>query len=212
MASIALLWLSAQGKLHIGSDQPDWKEMIATITGAWCVWLGVKEHVWLWPITIAASVFTGIVCFQARLFSDASLQGLYVVLSAWGWYWGLFGGKNKSELPVSIAPKRELFLSILAGIAGTCILWPVLIKIADSAPFLDAFTSAFSLVALYLQTRKFIENWTAWVIVDLIYMPLLFYKHLSLLALLNIPYLVLAGIGFVEWKRSLNAHQSAATA
>jgi nicotinamide mononucleotide transporter len=208
-ASIGLLWLSIVGKLQIGADSLDWKEMVAAITSLWCVWLGVKEHVWLWPITIAASVFTAAVCLQAQLFSDASLQFVYVILSFLGWYWWLFGGKNRSELPVSKVSLKELTLSLIAGALGTAILIPVLMHIHDSAPFWDALTSAYSLVALYLQTRKLIENWTAWVIVDVIYMPLYLSKKLVLLALLNIPYLVLAVIGYIEWRKSLLSGQMA---
>src|SRR5215471_8850790 len=89
-ASALSVWLILASSLHwvnLGVV-----EVLGFITGGVCVWLLVKENIWNWPLGIATSVFYIIVFFQARLFADMSLQVVYVVLNALGWYWWLRGG------------------------------------------------------------------------------------------------------------------------
>src|SRR3954453_5767037 len=76
-------------------------EALGFITGAICVWLTVKQNIWNWPIGIANNVFYIVLFFEARLFADMSLQIVYVVLGALGWYWWLRGGENRTRLLVS---------------------------------------------------------------------------------------------------------------
>ena len=52
----------------------DWLETLGFITGAWGVWLQVRENVWNWPIQLVSSALYVVVFFQARLFSDAGLN------------------------------------------------------------------------------------------------------------------------------------------
>src|SRR5690242_18776253 len=75
-------------------------EALGFVTGAWCVWLTVKEHIWNFPIGLANSAFYLIVFLQARLFADSTLQILYIILGVYGWYWWLKGGENRTVLKV----------------------------------------------------------------------------------------------------------------
>jgi nicotinamide mononucleotide transporter len=203
VASIALLWLAAAHKINLGGVETEWMEVLAALTGAWSVWLAVKVHIWTWPTTIISSVVTGIVLWEGRIFANAYLQVLYIVLGLLGWYWWLYGGKNRTELPIAVASRRELGFSILAGALFTLPVWMLLGSAKDPAPFIDAFTTAFSLVAQYLQTRKLIDNWIAWTVVNLIYIPLFVVQHYYFFAAVTVLYLYLAVLGFIDWKRDL---------
>ena len=59
----------------------DWLEAFGFISGAWGVWLQVRENVWNWPIQLISSAFYVVVFLNVRLFSDAWLNVLYVVLT-----------------------------------------------------------------------------------------------------------------------------------
>ncbi len=180
----------------------DFTETLGFVTGAWCVWLTVKENIWNWPIGIANSIFFLILFWQSSLFADASLQIVYIVLGVLGWYWWLYGGAKKTELPISHAPRREwIWLSVLLAL-GTWVEWAILVHAHDAAPFLDALTTAMSLVAQYLLTKKRIENWYIWMSVDVIYVWLYAYKHLYLTAILYTIFFLMCVRGFIEWKRT----------
>lgn len=200
VASVTLLALSLTGRIPM-----DWTEVVAFVTGAWGVWLTVREHIWNWPIGIANATFSGIVFFEKKLYSDSGLQVVYLVLSVIGWYWWLYGGTGSSPLKVSRMPRMVTIGCLLAGILGTLLLRWVLIKVNGAAPLLDATTTSFSLVAQFMLTRKYIENWIVWIAVDIIYVPLYVDRHIYLMAILYAVFLVLAVMGWIEWKKSMES-------
>jgi nicotinamide mononucleotide transporter len=177
-------------------------EVLGFITGAACVWLTVKENIWNWPVGIANNVFYIILFLNARLFADMGLQVVYVVLGFLGWYWWLRGGENKTELPISRTPAWVLLVVALIVVASTWGLTIYLGSIHDAAPFLDALTTALSLAAQYLLTRKYIENWLVWISTDLIYIGLYAYKGLYLTSVLYAIFLVMCLAGLRQWLAS----------
>jgi nicotinamide mononucleotide transporter len=178
-------------------------EAFGFVTGAWCVWLTVRENIWNWPIGIANSTFFIVLFLQSRLYADMGLQVIYVVLGLLGWYWWLYGGQNRTTLHVArISVTVGLVLTglMLAATAGGTIY---LTRIHDSAPFLDSLTTALSLAAQYMLTKKLIENWYVWITADIIYIGLYLYKHLYLTSALYVLFACLCVIGLREWRRSI---------
>src|SRR4051812_37896734 len=73
-----------------------WLEAISFVTGAICVWLTVRESAWNFPIGLVNVATSAVVYFETRLFADAGLQIVYVVLTLIGWYMWLFGGQRRT--------------------------------------------------------------------------------------------------------------------
>lgn len=177
-------------------------EALGFITGAICVWLTVKQNIWNWPIGIANNVFYIVLFFEAALYADMSLQIVYIVLGALGWYWWLHGGVNRTTLLVSKI--GLLHAIVLAGIAlvTTTGLTIFLDSVHDSAPFLDALTTVLSLVAQYMLTRKLLENWYVWITVDIVYIGLYASRELYLTAFLYAIFMVMCVTGLVQWRKA----------
>jgi nicotinamide mononucleotide transporter len=188
-------------------------EIAAFLFGVLAVWLTTRENPWCWPLGLVNVALSGIVFYEARLYADTGLQGVYFALCLYGWYAWLRGGEHHGALAVSRAPRRWL-----AGLAAAGALFAVLFGFAlrrftdASIPFWDSSTTAFSLVAQALQTRKWIENWPLWIAVDVVYVGMYVYKSLFLMAGLYLIFLALAVLGHREWTRSLAARERAATA
>jgi len=151
-----------------------------------------------------------IIFYRARLYADMGLQVLYFVLAVYGWWAWLHGGKARGELEVSRASSRTRgVLVLLAGLGGV-VLGQSLARFTDaSLPFMDSILTAFSLAAQWMQTRKLLECWLVWLAVDVCYVGLFSYKELYLTAGLYAVFLVLAAMGFAEWRRSMGAGPSA---
>ena len=168
------------------------------------VWLAVKENIWCWPFGIVGVVLYAVVNYQAKFYANAGLQIVYLVLSIHGWYEWLHGGVNRTELRMSAATARQWRACMISGVAGTAALILLLRWTTDAVfPFWDALTTAFSLVAQWMMNKKLVENWILWIAVDIIYVPLYFYRSLPLTAGLYALFCFMAWRGLVEWRRSL---------
>lgn len=184
-------------------------ETLGFISGAWGVWLQVRENVWNWPVQLISSALYVVVFFQARLFADTSLNVLYVVLYLLGWYWWLRGGENHGELHINRISGRLAAALSGAGAVATAVLTVFLTSVHDAAPFLDALTTVGSLVALFMTGRKLLESWWLWTAVNLVYIGLYVYKGLLLTALLYAIFAALSVVGLLNWRRLLAESRSA---
>ncbi len=182
-------------------------EWFAALAGAISVYLSARENIWSWPTAIV-NVGLYILIFQRNgLYSDMGLQVVYLVLSVYGWYEWLHGGTDKTRLEVSRASGRVWLLSAVAGSLGWVAIYAVTRHLRGvSIPAVDAALTATSLVAQWMMTRKILENWILWIIADIVYVPVYIYKRLYVTSGLYAVFLVLAILGWVEWKRSLDRH------
>ena len=179
-------------------------EIVAALFGVISVFLSVRQNIWSWPTAIVNVGLYIIVFYGSKLYSDTGLQVVYVVLNAYGWYHWLYGGKNRTELPVTRtrAPVAAVLVALVA--AGTAIIGTFLSRNTDAAlPWVDAMTTSVSLAAQWMMTRKLLENWIIWVAVDVVYIAMYIYKSLYVTSGLYLVFLILSAMGFVEWRRSL---------
>nr|WP_236049899.1 nicotinamide riboside transporter PnuC [Hymenobacter negativus] len=177
-------------------------EWVAVVTGFACVWLAARESLWNFPVALVSCALYVVIYHRAQLYSDRNLQFLFIALSLYGWYEWLYGGRGKTELGVSHTTRREWLGSAVFALAYTLGFGYYLRYHTDATfPYLDSFTTAGSIVAQYLLTRKRLENWLLWILVDIIYVPVLWYKALYPTSALYALYLGLAAYGYWQWRR-----------
>lgn len=187
-------------------------EIVAAVFGVISVFLSVKQNIWSWPTAIVNVGLYIFVFFESKLYGDTGLQVVYVILNAYGWYHWLYGGKNRTELPVSrTSPRLGAFL-IALGAVGTAVLGTILARKTDAAlPYVDSLTTSTSLIAQWMMTRKLLENWIIWVAVDVIYIGMYIFKHLYPTAVLYLVWLVLSAMGYFQWRTSLRERELQST-
>jgi nicotinamide mononucleotide transporter len=200
----ALGWAN-QIVFTIARDHVTWAELLGFVTGVAAVWLAAVRHMWNWPVGIANSAFFGLLFLDARLYADASLQVVYIVLGVFGWWAWLRLGPEQTRLDVRPAGRLLLLATSLGVAAATLVLVPVLRAAHDSAPTLDALTTAISLGAQFLLCLKRVENWYWWITVDLIYIPLYLSRGLALTAAVYVVFLVICVRAVPAWQRAARA-------
>ena len=89
-----------------------------------------------------------------------------------------------------------------------CIFFFLIIQYAlnktdSDVVFLDSITTALSLTGMLLLARRKLENWIYWIIADIIYIPLYMYKELYPTSLQFFIFLILAILGYRNWKKEL---------
>jgi nicotinamide mononucleotide transporter len=180
-----------------------WFEWAAAILTAVSVYLAARESIWNWPTAIVSVAMYIVVYVRAGLYSDAGLQVFFLATSVYGWYHWLYGGENRSELHVRRTSRRTWLWCALLGAAFWYLDASVTSRIKGvSFPYIDAGTTTVSLIAQWMMTRKLLENWILWILVNVVYVPVLIAKQLYPTAGLYTVLLVLAIKGFVDWHRS----------
>jgi len=131
---------------------------------------------------------------------------VYAAVSVYGWYEWRHGGRGHGRLRVSRVPWRWAAGLALAGSAVTLALGLFLKHGTDAAlPFRDAAITAFSLVAQWMATRKWLENWPVWMVLNVANTAICASQGLFPMAAFYGLLLLLAVVGFREWRRSLAA-------
>jgi nicotinamide mononucleotide transporter len=191
-------------------------ELLSFVLSIATVLLNIRRKHWAWLFAIVSSATYGIVFFDARLYGDAGLQGVFIAASLWGWTQWLKGGRRAGTAAATDAATaadaplvvtrldRAGWTASLAGWAlGYLLLWAFLGRFTDTdVPGTDAFLTAGSLLGTLLTARKKVENWHVWIVVDVIYVGLYVHKHLYLTALLYALFVALAVLGLRAWRRA----------
>lgn len=187
-----------------------WAELWGDVTGALCVWLVARQHVFNWPIGILNNVFFFLIFWWSKLYGDAVLQVVFAVLGLYGWWQWTHGTGRRGELPIRRTTAREWTVLVSATTLATAgaALW--LARHTDSpVPLWDASVLTLSLAATYGQARKLVESWWLWITVDVLSVPLYVVRHLYPTAILYAVFLVLCVVGLRSWRRALRGESPA---
>ena len=181
----------------------NWLELIAALLGVISVWFVVKRNIWAFPIGIVMVSLYTLIFYQARFYADMVLQGIYVLMQIQGWYeWSRGERAADDRIAIRRMNRRQWAVSALLLVTGTLATGYALQRWTDAAlPFVDALTTALSLLAQWWMNRKYLENWLIWILVDAIYLYQYSYKALYLTTLLYAVFLGMAILGYNEWRR-----------
>lgn len=190
-------------------------EIIAVVFGLASVWFAKKENILVFPTGIVSVLLYVYICFNYQFYADMGINAYYFVMSIYGWI--IWSKKSdQSVLPISKNTPKEnvfslsllvLFFAIVAfAIFGIQKMIPELPK--SDVVLWDSCTSSFFLVGMLLMARKKIENWLAWIIGDAISVPLYAYKGLYLSSFQFFVFLIIAILGYLEWKRRIEEQKA----
>ena len=177
-------------------------EIIGFITGVLGVWLTIRRKILCFPIGII-NVLIYAYLFQSenvRLYADALLQIIYLILLIYGWMvWNRSKNEKEEIRTVSILLAKKL---VIIGVLSTIALGVFLSHYTNaSLPYLDAILTIISLIAQWMIAKKMIENWLLWIVVNTIYIPLYLYKGLAFTSILYLLFLILAINGWYNWRK-----------
>lgn len=187
-----------------------WLEAIAALISALAVWLTTRRHPSCWPVGLVSVALYAWVFFDAKLYSDMLLQGVFAAALVYGWNRWLHHLDDDGLVRVAPLPCRAAMLHITLGVFGALALGLLMHRHTDAAlPWLDAALAAFSLVAQWWGIRRHTAVWWMWIAVDLIYVGMYAYKALFVTALLYAGFVLLAVAGLRSWQKAAAAQRMA---
>ena len=179
-------------------------EAIAVVFGILSVWFAKKENILVFPTGIISVLIYIYICLFAKLYADMGINFVYFVMSIYGWYMWSRKDVEKYVLPISWCKTKDHVISVVMLIVFFISLSYLLTHYTDSnVPLIDSATTSIFIVGMWLMARKKIENWIYWIIGDIISIPLYFYKDLALTSIQFTVFLILAIMGYIEWRKKL---------
>jgi nicotinamide mononucleotide transporter len=182
-------------------------EVVAFVLAIVMVVLNMRVNPIAWPLAIASSLLYFALFWNSKLYGDASLQVFFALVALWGWWQWLRGtAADGSALRV-----RSLDAVARGWVFAALVLaWPAtgwfLKRYTDTdVPWWDAFPTAGSVIGQWLLGRKYIENWAAWVVVNVVSVGLFAYKGLWLTTLLYTLFIAMSFMGWRAWARLAKA-------
>ena len=180
-----------------------WLEIVAFVLALAMVVLNMRVDPIAWPLAIVSSLLYFALFWNSRLYGDASLQIFFAIVALWGWWQWLRGTQADGSALRVRAMDRHGRLWLIAVLA---LAWPATGLFLKSftntdVPWWDAFPTAASVIGQWLLGRKYLENWLAWIVVNLVSVGLFAYKGLWLTTLLYSLFIAMSFVGWRAWRR-----------
>lgn len=197
----AILDFLYQAVFTLGGTPVTIAELAGFVLGVATVWLVARNNIWTFPVGIVQCAFFFVLFFDAKLYADMWLQTFFIIIQFVGWAAWLKAGPNRTKLRIQTSPKW-----LLAAVAGALAVFvyfmvPVLREAHGSYPLVDSTTTGLSVMAQFLMTWKFIENWYLWIVADILYIPLYAAKDLYFTAILYVIFLGICVHGLLHWRK-----------
>lgn len=183
-------------------------EAIAFVFGIASVYLAKKEHIWVYPTGIVATLITMYLFFIDRLLGDMIMNAYYSIMSFYGWYeWSRVRDQKKVRQisRVNEKEKRIAFVLIIVTMMVMYAVYRLTGTPIASSNGIDILSSGLFFTAMWLMALKKLENWTLWIIANCISVPLYAYRGWGMLSLQYVIFTILAIQGYNQWKKSLDS-------
>jgi nicotinamide mononucleotide transporter len=193
-----------QDNIALALQAMSYWEVIAVLLGIAYLLLAVRESLWCWYAAFVSTAIFLYLFWQVDLLMESALQIYYLVMAVYGWRQWQGGGSDSeghvASLPISTWPARKHGLAI-GGVLLASVVSAVLLRQYTQAalPLLDSFTTWGSILTTWMVTRKILENWLYWLVIDSVSIYLYLDRGLYLTALLFLAYLVIVIFGYRKW-------------
>ena len=184
-------------------------EFIAFLSGIWSVWLAKKENILVYPTGLIATIITTYLLYLAGYLGDMLINGYFEIMSIYGWYYWSRNANETGDLAITRTNNKEKIIGVVLFFVTIFVVFEVYnyfdYKIKTDN-YIDIITSGIFFTGMWFMAKKKIENWTLWILGDIIVVPLYAYRGLGMLSLQYLIFTILAILAYLEWKKIINSH------
>ena len=183
-------------------------EAIAFFFGIASVVYAKKENILVYPTGLVATVITVYLFYIDALFGDMMMNFYYSIMSIYGWWNWARVKQNKKVVRITRTNVQEkqvgviFFLLTMMVTYGVYRLYGTELNYTN---YIDILTSGIFFTAMWYMANKKLENWTLWILADIITVPLYAYRGWGMLSLQYLIFTVLAIQGYLAWKKDLDS-------
>ncbi|MEU6111885.1 nicotinamide mononucleotide transporter family protein [Streptomyces albidoflavus] len=195
-------WLNSEAFTAFGQEVI-WSDMVGNTIGLIALALGWRRSIWTWPAQFLSGLILVGAYASAQLSGGVGKQLLVIGVALWGWRQWNRGRQQAQDgsIAVRFATWRERGLLLTGTAAGTLAVGLLFTAVPTLSwnPWPDAYIFVGTLAAMVAQARGLVEFWFAWLLVDLVGVPLAFSSGLAFSGLVYVIYLALVLWGMRDW-------------
>jgi nicotinamide mononucleotide transporter len=175
-------------------------EVVSVSCNIGFILLLMRQRVSAWIWGIVGSIVGSLLFYEQALLSEALLYLFYAVMGCWGWYvWS----RPKGQRAITELPWRVHAVLLVVGAGVTYLLGQLMSRFDADKTYYDAFSSAFGVIATFLEMYKILSGWIYWIVLNGFSIWLYGSKELYLYALLMVVYVWLSFEGYRSWSKVL---------
>ena len=170
------------------------------------VYFAAQKKIVTWVFALISVGLTFYLDVIGKLYIESGLQVFYFVMAIYGWI--NWKKAEKNDLPIARWSIQLHLLNIFASASLALLVGYLFANYTEqSTPYLDAFTTCFSLVATFMVVKRVIENWLYWIFINMGMVVLYLNNGYEILALQYGLFVILAIYGYWSWNKALKRQE-----
>ena len=177
-------------------------ELLGAVIGLTYVFLEYRASWWLWIAGMVMSLFYIYIFAKVNCYAWAFTYLYYLCANIYGIVVWKKNSAENSDSGISNLPKK--YYAILASIIclSSVVIFFILKRYTDTQiPVSEAFSTALSVVGMWLLAKKYLQHWYMWLVVNAIYAIANLWLGLYFSSLLFAVYFVVSALGLVRWRK-----------
>ena len=183
-------------------------EILGFTIGLLYLWWEYHADAKVWIASVVMPAISMWIYYSKGLYADFGINIYYLLIAVYGFVAWTRGSSKSKHGSLKIT-----HIGWLTGVAAVCatlllwwFIWWILVTFTDSTvPVADAFTTSLSIVGLWMLARKYVEQWLAWFVVDIVCCALYYYKGINFYCILYGIYTIVALLGYRKWLRLMKS-------
>lgn len=187
----------------------NWISIAGAVIGLVFLFLEYKANVWMWAASIVMAAFYIYIFYTTRLYASMAIYIYFFLASVYGWVVWVFRNRDREtgrEI-ITHVEKRYILPIILGVFFISILIYLVLVQFSNNLALItigDSLTTSLNIVALWMISRKWAEQWLLVIPANLISAILLFAQHDVMSGCLFIIFFLVSIMGFLKWKGLIN--------
>ncbi|MBV1945408.1 nicotinamide mononucleotide transporter family protein [Streptomyces sp. BV129] len=179
-----------------------WSDMIGNLFGLAALALGWRRSLVTWPVQFVSGLIL-FAAFYGHLAGSAGKQVVVMAVAVYGfWQWNRGrGNAADGHITPRFATWREraaMAAAAAVGTVGVALLFTAYPSLSWD-PWPDAYIFVGTIVAMYAQAKGMVEFWIAWLLVDVVGVPLNFANGYAFSGFVYVIYGALVLWGMRDW-------------